>query len=182
MRKSFFGIVLVAVSVLALASAAFAQGNPQSPKWGQKLSGKVVEVSGAIEKLDLEAPQTEITIVTNDGDTVEVELGPVWFLEGLNLEIGDLITVSGEWVDEDTIVAYQLKEGETTLTLRSEDGTPLWSGNAEESQPEERNTYRHQSGPQDGSGNQWRNTWQESNQNTNHNQQNNRQRGQNRGR
>ena len=182
MRKNFFGIALAMISVLTLTSIAFAQGNAQSANWGQNLNGEIVEISGTIQSLDLEAPQTEITIVTSDGNTVEVELGPVWFLEGLNLEIGDLITVSGEWVDEDTIVAYQLKEGETTLTLRSEDGTPLWSGNTSENQPREMNTYRHQSGPRDGSGNQWRNAQQNSNQKTNQNQQNNRQRGQNRGR
>ncbi|MDI3531332.1 MAG: hypothetical protein PWP60_1181 [Candidatus Atribacteria bacterium] len=182
MRKNFFGIALAMISVLTLTSIAFAQGNAQSANWGQNLNGEIVEISGTIQSLDLEAPQTEITIVTSDGNTVEVELGPVWFLEGLNAKPGDPITISGEWVDEDTVVAYELQMDDIPLTLRNEDGTPLWSGNAEESQPEERNTYRHQSGPQDGSGNQWRNTWQESNQNTNHNQQNNRQRGQNRGR
>lgn len=169
MNKKIFGVALLLILALSLANVALAQGNPQSSNWGQKLSGEVVEISGTIESLDLEAPQAEITVVLADEQRVKVELGPIWFVKELNAEVGDSITVSGEWVDENTMVAYQLKMNGTSFSLRNEDGTPLWSGNLQRNQTKQINAYRHQSGPQDGSGNQWGNNAQNTGRNQNRN-------------
>ena len=169
MNKKIFGAALLLILALSLANVAFAQGNPQNSDWGQKLSGKVVEISGTIKSLDLEAPQAEIIVLLADEKRVKVELGPVWFVKELNAKVGDSITVSGEWVDENTMVAYELKMNDTSFSLRNEDGTPFWSGNAQRNQTRQRNVYRHQSGPQDGSGNQWGNNAQNTGRNQNRN-------------
>ncbi|MCD6156710.1 MAG: hypothetical protein J7J32_06705 [Candidatus Atribacteria bacterium] len=169
MNKKIFGVALPLILVLSLASAAFAQRSSQSSGWGQKLSGEIVEISGTIESLDLEAPQAEITVALANEKGVKVELGPIWFVKELNAKVGNSITVSGEWVDENIMVAYQLKMNGASLSLRNEDGTPLWSGNTQKNQTKQKNTYRHQSGPRDGSGNQWGNNAQNTGRNQNRN-------------
>ncbi|MEN3183963.1 MAG: hypothetical protein ABDK93_03090, partial [Atribacterota bacterium] len=86
---------------------------------------------------------------------------------------GDFVTVTGEEIEARRVVAYRIS-GEhngnvVTLTLRDSNGNPIWSGTPG---PKEGNRYenrnrvtlqdsgdegnRHQSGPQDGTGNQWR--------------------------
>ena len=66
-------------------------------------------------------------------ETIIVHAGPTWFLNDNNFTIlvndnmevkGSRVTYNGEQV----IIAAYIKSGGKTLTLRSDDGTPLWSG------------------------------------------------------
>jgi hypothetical protein len=66
-------------------------------------------------------------------ESVQVHLGPDWFLASQNLaiQVGDQLEVVGSRVmlnGQDTIIASQVSKGEQTVTLRSQNGTPLWSG------------------------------------------------------
>lgn len=168
-KSGLKGAVLAGILVLALGVGAFAQNN-----WGQKLTGQTESVTGTVVAVDLEAPTTSVTIKAGEENLV-VELGPVWVLEDFPFKEGDTITVVGERVNNGTMVAYSLNRtddnGNTvTLTLRDANGKPTWNGSAG---PKRGNKYRnrnqvttqstnqgtsgnvHQSGPQNGSGNQW---------------------------
>ena len=75
------------------------------------------------------------THVTLDGadQTMEVRLGPTWFLEREGLEIakGDSIEVTGSVIESDGdsfLIARELKKGDKVLKLRDEQGVPVWSG------------------------------------------------------
>jgi hypothetical protein len=65
--------------------------------------------------------------------TVDVRLGPAWFLEreGVPIVKGDAIEVTGSVVGSDDdafLIARELKKGGKVVTLRDENGVPLWSG------------------------------------------------------
>jgi hypothetical protein len=69
----------------------------------------------------------------SDGQTMDVHLGPTWFLqrEGVDVAKGDSVEVTGSVVDLDGatfLVARELKKGQKVLKLRDEQGIPAWSG------------------------------------------------------
>jgi hypothetical protein len=77
------------------------------------------------------------TIETVDGEVISVDeithLGPQWYLENQDIQIqpGDKVEITGSRVTfsgQPAIVAAQVKKGKTILTLRDENGFPLWSG------------------------------------------------------
>jgi len=72
----------------------------------------------------------ELTIETGDGG-VTVHLGPEWYwdTEGIPLDEGDRIVVSGYYEDDtfEVAVIENLSNGQT-VTLRNETGRPLWAG------------------------------------------------------
>lgn len=98
---------------------------------------KITTVQGVISAIDTTArgwgkqPGTHLTLNTGK-ESVEVYLGPTWFLEGkISLAKGDSIEVTGARAFEKEITgifARTIKKGNTLVTLRKEDGTPLWSG------------------------------------------------------
>jgi hypothetical protein len=72
-------------------------------------------------------------LVNTGDDTVEVHLAPSWYLEERNFAIApeDKIAITGSRIDvdgESAIIARQIKKGNETLTLRDEEGYPLWRG------------------------------------------------------
>ncbi|VEP12301.1 conserved exported hypothetical protein [Hyella patelloides LEGE 07179] len=75
-----------------------------------------------------------IHLLVNTGEeTIEVHLGPSWYLEERDFEIApeDKIAITGSRIDfngEQGIIARQLKKGNETLVLRDEYGYPLWRG------------------------------------------------------
>jgi len=67
------------------------------------------------------------------GQTMEVHLGPTWFLqrEGVELAKGDAIEVTGSVVELEgatLLIARELKKGAKVVVLRDEQGIPAWSG------------------------------------------------------
>jgi hypothetical protein len=67
------------------------------------------------------------------GQTMEVHLGPTWYLqrEGIELAKGDAVEVSGSVVDLEGatfLIARELKKGQKIVVLRNEQGIPAWSG------------------------------------------------------
>lgn len=68
-----------------------------------------------------------------DGQTMDVHLGPTWFLqrEGIEIAKGDVVEVTGSVVDVEgatVLVARELKKGPKAVRLRDEKGIPAWSG------------------------------------------------------
>ncbi len=72
-------------------------------------------------------------------DTVEVRLGPKAWLDEQHYTFakGDELTITGSrqamhdmatMTDKDTLVAREIKRGNQTMTLRDENGRPLWAG------------------------------------------------------
>jgi hypothetical protein len=75
---------------------------------------------------------THVTL-QSDGQTLDVHLGPTWFLqrEGIEVAKGDSIEVTGSLIDFDGnsfLIARELKKGQKVLKLRDEQGVPVWSG------------------------------------------------------
>ena len=74
---------------------------------------------------------TGLTLRTDDGQTLSIDLGPEWFWsdQGLTLAAGERVTV--QVFDKDgeiKIGQIRLESDGTLLQLRDDDGRPLWSG------------------------------------------------------
>ena len=72
-------------------------------------------------------------MVKTDKETIPVHLGPGWFIENQDMDIKgkDQVEVKGSRITfngKPALIAQEVKKGEETLTLRSEDGFPVWSG------------------------------------------------------
>ena len=68
-----------------------------------------------------------------EGQTMDVHLGPTWFLqrEGVEIAKGDSVEVTGSVIDSDGksfLIARDLKKGQKVLKLRDEQGFPAWAG------------------------------------------------------
>ncbi|BER91765.1 hypothetical protein QBE54_08135 [Thermatribacter velox] len=174
MRKNLFlGMVLTGLLVLGFSALALAQNN-----WGQNLTGKTELIAGKVLAVDLTPPNTSLRLQVGE-EVLTVELGPAWFVDDFSIKADDEVTIVGERTGENVLVAYSVSKSQdgnaVTLTLRDANGKPVWSGT---SGPQSGNQYQNrnrvtlqnggngngngnapgqgrQSGPQDGSGNQW---------------------------
>lgn len=71
--------------------------------------------------------------VRTEKETITVHVGPSWYLDDNNftINLNDKIEVKGSrvsWNGSDVIIAANIKIGDKLLTLRDDDGVPLWSG------------------------------------------------------
>ena len=88
-------------------------------------------LTGAITGID----QTGLTLSTDDGQTLTLELGQprFWTSQGVELQSGDIVEVLGFRTDEGYGLVFQtatitrLSDG-ATIQLRDADGRPLWAG------------------------------------------------------
>ncbi len=72
-------------------------------------------------------------MVKTDQETISVHLGPSWYIENqdIKIEVGDKVDVKGSRImfdDSHSMIAAKVKKGDETLTLRDENGFPVWSG------------------------------------------------------
>lgn len=98
----------------------------------------VVTVRGTIASLTELAPMKGMgmgvhLMLKTDTETVDVHLGPLWYLESqdADLKAGDTIEVRGSRIEIDkraTLIAVELKRGDDVLVLRDADGIPRWAG------------------------------------------------------
>jgi hypothetical protein len=101
-------------------------------------AGTVVELSGEVVKVIEakceQADQVGIHVMLKtDKETIVVDLGPAWFINNQEekLEKKDQIVVKGARTvheGEPTIIARTIRKGDAVLTLRDEDGFPVWRG------------------------------------------------------
>jgi hypothetical protein len=99
----------------------------------------VVEEIVDITPLPGMAPGLGLKVKDQDGDMVEVHLGPKSFvkLDAIGLKPGDKVKVKGVWValnDQDVFLASKVKKGENTelKVRRTKDGAPYWTFTPEE--------------------------------------------------
>jgi len=98
----------------------------------QTLSGEVTEVETVTRNRNRnDYGPVYVTLKTAE-ETIAVNLGPSWFINDQNMKIkkGDTIKVTGiraTWRNQTEIIASTITMGEQTLTLRDDDGFPVWS-------------------------------------------------------
>lgn len=71
-------------------------------------------------------------LIKSADETVEVHLGPEWYLEEQNFSVepGDRLEVKGSRITFSgmpTIVAAEIKKADRVVTLRDTNGIPMWS-------------------------------------------------------
>lgn len=142
-------IFLVAISVVTffLAAESFARKGMSkgSGGWGPGTNYSkmydpttVETIRGEVVGVEQITPMKGMSygvhlMVKTDKETIPVHLGPGWFIENQDIDIGpqDQVEVKGSRITFDgkpTLIAREVKKGEETLTLRNEEGFPVWSG------------------------------------------------------
>jgi hypothetical protein len=73
---------------------------------------------------------TGLTLHTDDGQTLSIDLGPEWFWgsQGVTLVAGESVTAQVFEEDGEIKVGQISLEDGTLLQLRDTDGRPLWAG------------------------------------------------------
>lgn len=74
-------------------------------------------------------------LVTSGNQSLEVHLGPRFYLEENDFEVepGDTVEITSSRLsggDRPVWLAREIKRGDAQLTLREENGTPLWAGDS----------------------------------------------------
>ncbi|RJP75654.1 MAG: DNA-binding protein [Candidatus Abyssobacteria bacterium SURF_17] len=139
--------VLLCVAVILITATfftnAFAQG--MGGGWGRNAEYQrmydpdtVETLSGVVVKVAYITPMrgmgqgVHLQLKTDD-DTISVHLGPKWYLENQDVQIrkGDQITVKGSRItfnEKPALIAAEIEKGDEILTLRDENGFPMWAG------------------------------------------------------
>jgi hypothetical protein len=149
--KNNFGILTVVISILVLliAPESFAQGGMgwgrggggwgMGTGYGRMYNPQTVEtIGGEVISVDKFTPTKgmcygiHMTVKTNN-ETISVHLGPGWFIENQDIKIEpkDKVEVKGSRITFDgkpAIIAAEVKKGDEILTLRDDNGFPVWSG------------------------------------------------------
>ncbi|HSB34899.1 MAG TPA: DNA-binding protein [Nitrospirota bacterium] len=151
MKTRMIVALTAAAAMLFIASLGFAQPGKGWRGWrgsggwgmGSQYQGMynpstVETVSGVVEAVDKMMPMKgmhsgiHLTLKT-DKETVDVHLGPDWYIERLDTKIekGDTIEVKGSRVTiagKPAIIAAEIKKGDSVLVLRDGNGIPAWAG------------------------------------------------------
>lgn len=102
---------------------------------GWKMAQALERVSGTVIKVDnISQPNRSwtgmhLSLRTID-QVLDVMLGPSDYIEsqGVSLQAGDRVTVSGVRTGTSGMIAYEVQKGDQILRLRTESGVPLWAG------------------------------------------------------
>lgn len=102
-----------------------------SPATLETVSGEVIDVYQVTARRG-RGYGLHLLLRTSD-QTIDVHLGPKRYLENedFRIERGSSLDVKGERIPTDglpAMTAFEVKQGDTVLTLRDEDGAPLWRG------------------------------------------------------
>lgn len=154
MLKRMGYLVLFLPLILAYASMAFSQ--PAGGGWA--LLGEETTVQATVQEVQQVPGQrpgmvgVRLNVITDTGERISVLVGPLYFLEqaGYSPKVGDRITIEGFLINSDVdaiLVARTITYGSTTVTLRDEQGMPLWSGGARFSAQFTPQSSLHPSGP-----------------------------------
>ncbi|MCL6565600.1 MAG: hypothetical protein K6U09_04165 [Acidobacteriia bacterium] len=133
------GKIIFVVTLLALIPCAQgAYGVPQRdrPKYDPSTETTIEGV--VTEKISVPWGSSdcwggEHLIVKTDAETIEVHVGPTWFLarEGFLVEIGERVSVTGSRIrvnGRDVLITQTLRKGGRELKVRNERGQPNWKG------------------------------------------------------
>jgi hypothetical protein len=123
--------------VLVWSVQAFAQGRrgaSGAPGYDVKAEVTLQVTVTEIKRIEGRGGQSGVhLIVKADSGTLEVDLGPQWFLteRKYTFAVGDGLSVTGARVKRnsgDALIAREVKRGEQTMSLRDAKGFPLWAG------------------------------------------------------
>jgi len=148
MKKLSVLSALVAISVFLLSIQSFAQpgmkwsgsggwgpksqyGRTYNPATVESLGGEVINVEKFVPGKRM-SYGIHLTLKT-DRETISIHLGPAWYLENqdIKIEAGDRIEVKGSriiYAGKPAIIAAKVKKSDEILTLRDENGFPVWAG------------------------------------------------------
>ena len=95
----------------------------------ETVSGEVIDVYETTSRQGYRAG-LHLLVKTNE-ETLDVHLGPISYIEGqnFNFEPGDVLKIKGDRFTESqipTMIATEVKKDNETLTLRDDDGFPMW--------------------------------------------------------
>jgi hypothetical protein len=140
-------LVVVAVFLVAasLVSAQQWKGWRGSSGWGpgssymKMYNPRTVEtIKGTVEAVNRIRPAKGMSygihvMVKTDKGSVDVHLGPQWYIENQDVKIepGDDVEVRGSRViyqNAPTLIAAQVTKGGSVLVLRDDAGAPVWAG------------------------------------------------------
>lgn len=108
------------------------------------ISGTVQSV-GTFPERELGIQGRRLTILTQDGQTVDVHTGPAGYLkqQGLTLQKNEKVQVRGSFAQimgRTIFIASDIKTPQMTVKLRDQQGVPLWRGqrmNRSQQQPQQ---------------------------------------------
>lgn len=147
-RRTAILMTLIAGLIAAASMAVAAPGGfgwrgsrgwaPHGP-YGRLFDPKaMVTITGTITSLTEITPMRGMGVgvhlmVKSGAETVDVHLGPSWYLESqdADLQPGQVVTIRGSRIEIDkqpVVIAVEVKRGGDVLLLRDADGTPLWAG------------------------------------------------------
>jgi hypothetical protein len=96
------------------------------------LQGTVDEVKAVSGMISGRSMQGTHLMLTTGAETIEVHLGPSWFLKENKIEIakGDTVEIIGSRKkigEADALLAREIHKNQTVWTLRDANGLPLWA-------------------------------------------------------
>lgn len=109
------------------------RGRMYSPASLETISGEVISVDRMTPIGRGRGGGGVHLLVKTNQETIEVHLGPAWYLENQNFSVaqGDRLEIKGSRVSTPgtlALIAAQVKKGNEVLVLRNEKGFPVWSG------------------------------------------------------
>jgi hypothetical protein len=131
-------VALLAVTAFALAADAPPPGGGPGgrrlydPATVETISGDVVRID-RIPKRRGNGTAVHLAVRVESGDTVDVRLGPAWWVDGQKVRVkekdkvevkGSRVTIGGAPV----VIAAVVTKNEKTLLLRNDAGVPAWAG------------------------------------------------------
>jgi hypothetical protein len=102
------------------------------PATVETISGDVVRID-RIPKRRGNGTAVHLAVRVEGGDTVDVRLGPAWWIDGQKVRVkekdkvevkGSRVTIAGTPV----VIAAVVTKNEKTLLLRNDAGVPAWAG------------------------------------------------------
>jgi hypothetical protein len=92
-----------------------------------------VTFTGTVESInriaDMPGRGIHLTVKTGN-ETSDVHLGPAAFIEGkMTFKKGDTVEITGSKVTmmgKNAVIAREVRKGDQVLTLRDENGVPVW--------------------------------------------------------
>ncbi len=139
MRKRMMILGLSLALFMGLTGVTLAAGGGNGSGTAQLNIANPVTVSGSIEDLANFLPgesqgnrgtgSSYIVLRTREGKELRLIVGPVWYLNSLDLNLaeGDSITVSGHYEADGDLVAFQIRKEGVDYVLREAEGRPLWA-------------------------------------------------------
>jgi hypothetical protein len=142
------GTVIATLSLVSLLAVPTAFAQPCMGRgcegWGgqhqRMYNPKTIEtITGEVIAIDTTTPMRRMSggvhlrVRTPNNQIIPIHLGPAWYLDNqdIKIQVGDKIEVKGSRVmlsGQPSIIAAQVRRGERVLTLRDDEGFPVWSG------------------------------------------------------